>query len=200
MGKLVRLKSKTVQPPETLISRKPWEFRRADWETAHFIQMRKSRSRQLERRRTGVCAREKQEAWRLPPHYILDGGVAYTIRALFAHRDNETRMRDVYYLAGLMDCLINQVNPVLRTDLLRDMYNQVYFLKSRLNINWYGPLDKVLLPLNAQCFPQEKYRTSLYGAVTLKDLYRAIRRGTYEMFDIISHEYVIYCPSLGKSS
>jgi hypothetical protein len=31
----------------------------------------------------------------------------------------------------------------------------------------------------------------------MKELYEAIRRGTDEMFDILSLEYVFYCPNLG---
>lgn len=200
MGKLVKLVSKSVQPANNLISMKPWEFRRAYWETPYFIQMLKSQSVELENHRLEVCGPAKKGGVRLPPHHILDGGMSYTIRALFAHRDNEKWMRDVYYLAGLMDCLINQVNPILRTDLLRDMYKQIFSLKNRLNINWYGPLDQVLLPLHAQFHQEAGYRSSICGAATLKDLYGTIQKGTHEMFDILSHEYVMYCPSLGKSS
>ena len=110
----------------------------------------------------------------------------------------ETKMREIYYLTGLMDCMINQVNPVLRTDLLRNMYKKVFLMKEKLNVHWRGPLDQVLLPIESDYYDEFEYRSSLSRASTLKELYIAINRGTNEMFDVILFEYVFYCPSTGE--
>jgi hypothetical protein len=118
----------------------------------------------------------------------------YTILAMYTHRDNEVRMRQVYYLTGLMDCMINQVNPVLRTDLLKAMYKKVFSMKTALNVHWYGPLDHILLPVEARFFNEYEYRALLKSAQTMKELYRVIRIGTEKMFDVLSMEYVFYCP------
>jgi hypothetical protein len=95
-----------------------------------------------------------------------------------------------------MDCMINQVNPVLRTDLLRDMYKKVFSMKESLNVFWYSPLDHVLLPIDSQFYDETQYRTAVNRAESLKDLYETIRNGTDEMFDILSLEYVFYCPAV----
>ncbi|MBW2204675.1 MAG: hypothetical protein JRF52_11445, partial [Deltaproteobacteria bacterium] len=99
---------------------------------------------------------------------------------------------------GLTDCMINQVNPILRTDLLRAMYKKVFAMKEALNIHWHGTLDQVLFPIDYQFYDELAYRSSIREAGTLKELYQAIKRGTDEMFDILSLEYVFYCPWIGE--
>ena len=106
-------------------------------------------------------------------------------------------MREVYYLAGLIDCMINQVNPLLRTDLIRSMYKRINTLKKGLNINWYGHLDQVLFPIDVQFLNTVEYRDTLSSAKTMKALYRFIREGIDEMFDILALEYVFYSPGRG---
>lgn len=106
-------------------------------------------------------------------------------------------MRDVYLLAGLIDCMINQVNPVLRTVLLRDMYKKVFKMKKALGITWYGPLDHVLLPIDPRLYDVCKYRDALAAAGNMKTLYGIIREGTSEMFDILSAHYIFYFPNTG---
>jgi hypothetical protein len=70
-------------------------------------------------------------------------------------------------------------------------------MKEALNIHWYGPIDQVLLPIDFQLHNEFEYRALLKNACTMKELYEAIRRGTDEMFDILSLEYVFYCPHVG---
>lgn len=106
-------------------------------------------------------------------------------------------MRGVYYLTGLMDCMINQVSPILRTDILRAMYKKVFEMREEFSVNWYGPLDQILIPIEPQFFNDSEYRSSLNKAKTMKELYLAIRKGTDEMFDILSHEYLFFCPKMG---
>jgi hypothetical protein len=190
MAEIIDLKERSRIPPDNLISTRPWEFRRADWGTARFIQMPRSQSDRLEAHRLeGVC--------QLPSHFTLRGGMDQTVRAVFASRNDPEKMRRIYYLAGLMDCMMNQVSPILRTDLLRAMYKKVFEMKRDLGIHWYGPIDHVLLPLDAQFFDEAEYRISLARARSMKALYQVVREGAQEMFDILSLEYVFYCPGRG---
>ncbi|MBW1997910.1 MAG: hypothetical protein JRJ29_08085 [Deltaproteobacteria bacterium] len=132
----------------------------------------------------------------LPPHYILKGGVGHTVRNLYLHRHHEPTMRDIYYLAGLIDCMINQVNPVLRTPSIQELYSKVTTLQTLLSVKWQGPLDHVLCPIDRHLFNDLRYRQAISRAKTMKDLYREIREGTGRMFDILSHEYVFYTPGM----
>ncbi len=197
MAQIIRLKEKEGGPPDNLIASEPWEFRKADWETKHFIQMLKSQSAKLEAHRKEIYQRGDKGVWHLPGHFTLRGGMAYTIHAIYKNRNNERKMREVYYLAGLIDCMINQVNPLLRTDLIRDMYKKVIALKNELNTNWYGQLDQVLFPVDDQYYSAIEYRQTLSRAKSMKELYHRIREGIEEMFDILSLEYVFYSPGRG---
>lgn len=197
MGEIIKLKEKDEGPPDNLIASEPWEFRKADWESRHFIQTLKSQSAKLETHRKEIYQRGDKGVWHLPTHFTLRGGMAYTIQAIYTNRNSERKMREVYYLAGLIDCMINQVNPLLRTDLIRDMYKRVMALKNELNINWYGQLDQVLFPVDDQYYSATEYRQTLSRARSMKELYHLIREGIEEMFDILSLEYVFYSPGRG---
>lgn len=193
MGDVIPLKDK-IQFPENLITLKPFEFRKADWENAFFLQMLKSQSAKLEKHRQEIYKIGKKGIWHLPPHFPLKGGMAYTIQGIYVSRKDEREMREIYYLAGLVDCMINQVNPLLRTDLIRDMYKKILELKSTLNMNWFGQIDQVLLTVDLQFYNPLEYKQSLFKAKTMKELYHFIRQGTDEMFDILSLEYTFYTP------
>ncbi|MCP4683071.1 MAG: hypothetical protein GY864_12115 [Desulfobacterales bacterium] len=197
MGKILYLQTKPQEAPDNLITSKPWEFRKPYWETAHFVQMSRPHSNELECRVGDNYDELTINNRNVPSHIPLEGGCANTIRAMYASREDEESMRETYYLAGLIDCMINQVNPILRTDILRAMYKMVFATKKKLNIHWYGPLDQVLLPLGPRLYDMSKYRSSLNRAKTMKEIYQTIRKGTDNMFDILSVEYVFYCPMAG---
>ncbi len=108
-------------------------------------------------------------------------------------------MQEVYYLAGLVDCMINQVNPLLRTNSINDLYRKVMTLKQTLNVTWFGAIDQVLFPIDAGYYNFDAYRNTLSKAATLQDLYKAIREGCQDMFAILSVEYVFYTPGMGES-
>jgi hypothetical protein len=197
MGDIIDLQRKLDKAPDNVITWRPFHFRRSDWGSQDFLQMSKSQSAKLEAHRQESYEKGEKAPSQVPPHFTLKGGMAFTIRALYVHRNDEGKMREVYYLTGLMDCMINQVNPILRTDLLRDMYKKVFSMKEDLRVNWYGPLDQVLLPIDTWSYDESVYRSALSRAHTMKGLYQAIREGTEEMFDILAFEYVFYCPGVG---
>jgi hypothetical protein len=194
MGKVIKLKQSRGSVSDNLITSRPWEFRRADWESGHFIQMLRSQSDVLEKHRKEVYEKGDSKVYRLPPHYVLGGSMSFTIHGLFRYRENEEKMREVYYLAGLIDCIIHQVTPLLRTAAIKKMYGKITTLKALLELNWYGSMDQVLLPLDVQFRNDSEYRGSLAGASSMKELYGLIKEGTDEMFDILSHEYTFYTP------
>ena len=196
MGKIIHFKDK-VLPPDNLITAKPFEFRASDWESQHFIQMLRSQSALLEKHRKEIHEKGEDRIQCLPPHYVLGGSMAYTMRFMFLHRANEEKMREVYYLAGLMDCMINRVHPLLRTESIGEMYKKVITLKALLSANWYGSLDQVLFPLDTQFYNDGEYRNRLSQATNMKELCHVIREQTDDMFDILSLEYVFYAPARG---
>jgi len=197
MAEIIDFKEISKKRPDNLISLEPWEFRRSDWDTTHFIQVLRPLAERLEAQLDDLFGSGGECVNNLPPHFTLKGGMEYTVRAVYLYRDLADRAREVYYLIGLMDCMINQVNPVLRTDILRSMYKKVFSMKQELNLYWYGSISQILLPIDSQFFNEFEYRSRLKRAGSLEDIYRVIRSGTDEMFEILAHEYVFYCPCVG---
>jgi len=196
MGKILQFKQGPGSPPDDLISLKPWEFRAADWECRHFLQMLKSQSAGLEKHRTEAY-QSGNPVSQLPPHFLLSGSMSYTVRGIFSYRTNEEKMREVYYLAGLVDCMINRVGPLLRTDVIGEIYKKIMTLKAFLNVTWYSSFDQVLLPLDSHLFNEFEYKRKIARAESAQVLYRLIREGTDEMFDILALEYTFYVPRRG---
>ncbi len=199
MARIIDLEERRSRPPDNLITARPFEFRRAGWDNSDFVMMRRSQSEELERRRGENLRDGRPGVPSLPPHFVLRGSTAYTARGLYLHKENEESMRDVYYLAGLVDCMINQVSPLLRTDAIRDLYRKVSTLKQTLNVNWYGPIEQVLFPIDGPYYNFEAYRHTLAAAETLQALYGAVRDGVEDMFAILGTEYVFYTPGMGES-
>jgi hypothetical protein len=189
MGKLLQFK-KGDASQDNLITAHPMEFRRARWSSTNFIQMRKSLSERYEKEFDS-----KLQNTTIPPHFVLNMGLEYTISALFYYRNSPEVMKEVYFLAGMVDLLINKVCPILRTDLIRGLYNKVFELRNKLNIFWVGPINQVLLPIEPDLYDESRYRASLHGLKNLKDLYAFLMEESQEMFLILCKEYVFYCPN-----
>jgi len=189
MGKVINFSKKPETTPVFLITSNPWEFRRTYWESRYFIQILKDHWEKIEIK--------EEKSIKLPSHFLLKDSMAYTIHGIYKYRNNIEKMKEVYYLAGLIDCMINQTNHLLRTDLVKDMYKKITTMKSILYINWYGHMDQVLLPIDVRFFNRNEYRNGLSKAETMKKLYRMIREGTDEMFDILSYKYVFFTPGKG---
>ena len=85
----------------------------------------------------------------------MDGGYHFTCLYLFRFRDDEKRMRRIYWLAGLMECVTKAPSPVLRTDLVRRFFKIIKQEREELNVSWKGNVRDFLLPLNAQHYDPE---------------------------------------------
>lgn len=197
MADIIHFRERIKKAPDNIIISRPLEFRRADWDNSFFLQMRKSQSEIFECSRDKTYREGKKFISCLPMHFVLKGGVAYTVKHLYINRENKGKMIEIYYLAGLIDCMVNQVNPLLRTDLIREIYQKITILKSMLSVNWYGSIDQVLFPIDPEFFNNALYRKNFEQAETVKGLYAIIRQGTLEMFEVISREYVFYTPGRG---
>ena len=191
MAKVIRLYPNREKSRNNLITTSPWEFRWAESGSRFFRQVLKRDAALVEKTRgfRGCDAPVSVAGW-----HDLKGGLGNTIQALFLQRDDEEKMRQIYYLAGLVDCMINRRHPLLRTRHLRGLYGKVMTLKSIFCLNWYGPIDQVLLPLHAAGLGFTGYPTTLARAATMQELYRIIRKATDDMFDILSRDYVFYAP------
>ena len=194
MAELIDLTRK-FQNLENLIAAKPLEWRRGDWLTGHAMICTREESKRFEAHRLEAYQVEgHKHIGFVPNHFKLDDGYHYTVMGLFHHRDDEAMMRRVYYLAGLMECVTNVPSPILRTDLLRRVYQSIMEERERLRVVWRGHVRHFLLPLHTEFYNPNRFHHHLVSAQSLKDLYQAIQGETDTQFDLLVERYVFYLP------
>lgn len=179
----------------TLISARPVEFRWGEWASGPAWLCARSESEKFEahRREALRISGHSHLRW-LPNHVKLDGGSHYTVEALFRYRHEEDAMRRVYRLAGLMECVTRGVSPVLRSDLLRRIYEAIIAERNALQVVWRGPVERFLLPLYLHHGVVDRLLTLLTPLESLQDLFSVVDRETALQFDLLSAHYVIYVP------
>lgn len=180
---------------DNLIASHPLEFRRGDWHGGYaMLCTRRESAKYEEHRRQALGTPGHQHIGYVPNHISLEDGYHYTAVGLFRYRTDEEMMRQVYRLAGLMECVTNAPSAILRTDLLRRFYQTILDERERLNIVWRGNVRHFLLPLHPELHNPNLFFHHIAQSETLKDLYSAIESETNKQFDILSQSYVIYVP------
>jgi hypothetical protein len=194
MAELIDL-TKKLPHLENLLALKPLEWRRGDWLTGHAMLCTREESKRFEAHRAEAYrVKGHKHIGFVPNHFKLDDGYYYTVLGLFRHRDDEAMMRRVYYLAGLMEGVTNAPSPILRTDLLRRVYQSIMEERERLEVVWRGQVRHFLLPLHVDRYNPNLFYHHIVGAESLKDLYEKIRIETDIQFDILVKHYVFYLP------
>ena len=180
---------------DNLIAPEPLEWRRADWLTGYVMLCTREESKRFEAHRLEAYrVQGHKHIGSVPNHFRLDGGYHYTAMGLFRHRDDEASMRRVYYLAGLMEAVTNAPSAILRTDLLRRVYQTIMEERERLGVVWRGHVRHFLLPLHADYYNSNLLFHRIGSAESLKDLYQKIQAETDAQFDILAQRYVFYLP------
>ncbi len=180
---------------DNLITAQPLEFRLGDWRTGYVMMCTRQESVKYEaHRQEAFASRGHQHIAFVPNHFTLDGGSHYTIQGLIRYRGDESLMRRVYRLAGLMECVTNVSSPILRTDLLRRVYKSILDEREALQVVWRGNVVHFLLPLHPDFRNPNLFQHNLAKAESLKELFTAIENETNAQFDILAHHYVFYLP------
>lgn len=181
---------------DNLITPTPLEWRRADWQTGVVMLCTRKEAERFEAHRLeALRVKGHRHIGTVPNHFKLDGGYHYTVMGLFRYRDDEALMRRVYYLAGLMEAVTNAPSAILRTDLLRRVYQTILDDRERLGVVWRGHARHFLLPLHPDFYNTNLLFHRISGAESLKDLYQKIQAETDAQFDILARHYVIYMPA-----
>ncbi len=194
MGKVIQFKSET--PPSNVIIEKPLKFRWADWQGGHAILVINAEAEKFERHRQEVLGAEHAHISQVPNHIPLRNGLEFTLRGLLRYREDPPAMRQVYFLAGLMECLMKVPQPVLRTALVRTFYQKIIELKEKLGVQWHGNSQNFLFPLWPMHYDLNRFLLELRQAETLKELFTRIEEGVEEQFLLLGSEYVFYIPHL----
>ncbi|SHF96914.1 hypothetical protein SAMN02745206_03010 [Desulfacinum infernum DSM 9756] len=183
-----------------LITSRPLEFRWGDWTTGVALLCTRSESVRFEKHRQEARGTPGHQhvAW-VPNHLKLAGGSHFTVAGLFRHRDNETSMRRVYRLAAMMECVTRGTAPVLRTDLLRRLYQTIVRERDALGVSWKGAVDHYLLPLYPEHGGGDRLLARIRTSESLQNLFRVIEEETDRQFDLLGSHYVIYVPRCFKA-
>lgn len=194
MAELIDL-TKRFPPEDNLLTLEPLEWRRAEWLTGYVMLCTREESRRFEAHRREACrVKGHQHIGSVPNHFKLDEGYHYTAMGLFRHRRDEALMRRVYYLAGLMEAVTNAPSAILRTDLLRRVYQTIMEERERLGVVWRGHVRHFLLPLHPDYLNANLLFQRIGGAASLKELFQIIQAETDAQFDILARHYVFYVP------
>lgn len=178
-----------------LIASRPMEFRRADWHGGHILMCTREESALYEAHRIEAFRTPgHQHIAFVPNHDILDGGYHFTVIGLYRFRDDESKMRRIYRLAGMMECVTNAPSAILRTDLLRRFYKSIIEERDELNMVWRGNVLHFLLPLAPRYYSPDIFLHRIANAESLKDLYAVIQTEANTQFDILAQYYVFYFP------
>jgi len=185
----------------TLITAHPVEFRWGEWASGPAWLCARSESEKFEAHRLAAHRLPGHSHLRwLPNHVKLDGGSHYTILALFRYRTDADAMRRVYRLAGMMECVTRGVSPVLRSDLLRRIYETILEERAALQVVWRGSVDRFLLPLYLHHGVVERLLARVTLLESLKELFSVIDEETGIQFDLLATEYVVYVPLAFRGS
>ncbi len=194
MADIIDLSSR-LRPASNLITSHPLEFRKGDWLAAHAVFCTREASERFEAHRESVFQGQDRPFISLVPNHLkLDAGYHFTTRWLFRFRQDEVRMRRLYRLAGLMECITRAPSPILRTDLVRRFFKIITEEREKLGVAWKGNVQGFLLPIFPQHYNQNLFLNAVQGAASLKDLLLLIEEETNRQFDLLGREYVFYVP------
>ena len=192
MADIIDLSSR-LKPASNLIAISPLEFRRSEWLSGNAVLCTREESAKLEAQRRKSTP-DRPSITIVPNHIVLDGGCHYTCLWLFRFREDEKRMRRLYFLAGLMECITKAPSPVLRTDLVRRFFKIINEEREQLNVSWKGNARNFLLPLHAGHYEPNIFIDTISSAPSLKELLAGIEKETNSQFDILAGNYVFYVP------
>jgi len=193
MGDIIHLGS-SQEGAENIILRKPLEMRWGDWHGGFPIQVYRPEARRFEAYRESVARSGHFHAAGVPSHFVLRDGLDTTFWALWRWKQEPDRMREVYYLAGLMECVTHVPHSVLRSVMIRPFYRHLMEVQEALDVRWRGRVHHFLFPMGTQHRGIHTFRQRIQEAESLRKLLEAIREETQEEFLILGSEYVFYVP------
>jgi len=192
MADIIDLSSRFKRGPN-LITTSPLEFRKSEWLSGSAILCTREESAKLEAQRRRSTS-DRPPMTLVPNHFNLESGHHYTCLWLFRFRDDEKRMRRLYWLAGLMECVTKAPSPVLRTDLVRRFFKIINEEREKLNVSWKGNVRNFLLPIHAELYAPDIFMDKISVAPSLKELLEEIEKETNSQFAILAANYVFYVP------
>ncbi len=181
-------------PEDNQICVKPLRLRWGAWASPRIIQVHVQSAAQFEHQRMVRAAAGQLPDAQMPPHLVLDGPMHETALAVLRLRRDEGELLDLAYLCGLMEALINTPCAILRTDLLRRVYQEAEHYGRRLMVRWQGHAGRFLLPVLEDASDPGRFERQVAPLNNLQDFFAAVRSITAERHASLAKNYVIYYP------
>ncbi|MGD9125065.1 MAG: hypothetical protein PVG60_08220 [Desulfarculaceae bacterium] len=181
-------------PPDHVITDSPMRLRWGDWRTTQIIQVHVGAAALYEHQRAELLAQGRQLGAHMPPHFVLDGALRDIALGLLRHCHNPGSQEEVVLLSALMEALVNTPCPILRTDLIRRVYQEVEDLSARLNLRFGGRVGRFLLPINEDAANPGLFSRTLATINDLQHFFTTLREIAEERYQHLRKDYVFYFP------
>lgn len=179
-------------PKDNVIVTTPLEFRIAPFAISGLAMVTKEAQLAYEKKMDG------EDNPCFPTYLKISGTRAATLWNLFKWKSNEKALTGVYELACLMECLTTMKQPVLRSYLLRRVYERVKNLQLKYRVSWHiNEFNGFLLPLPDYLYMDQVFRARVESADNLKLLYSYINQESIKQFQVLSDNFVFYMPMRG---
>ena len=177
---------------ENVIVTEPIEFRVAPFTIAGLAMVAKEAQLAYEEKL------DSEDSPCFPAYLKISGTRAATLWNLFKWKGDKKALIGVYELACLMECLTTMQQPVLRSYLLRRVYERVKNLQSKYRVSWHiNEFNGFLLPLPDYLYMDQVFRMRVESADNLKLLYSYINQESIKQFQVLSDNFVFYMPMTG---
>lgn len=177
-----------------IICQTPYRLRWGDWRTAHPIQVHVGAAAVYEDQREEDLAAGRTLGGQMPMHFQLDAGLNDTAQAILRLRADESALIEVSYLACLMEALVNTPCAILRTDLIRRVYQEVDRLSAALSLRWRGRAGRFMLPLNRDALEPKGFDRRVSPLANLQEFFAVLKEIARERHQDLAKNYVIYYP------
>jgi hypothetical protein len=192
----------TTGPPsdsyrDHVICDQPLRMRWGDWRTQYIMQIHVQAAANFEDYREDCLAKGGDPSGQIPAGFSLDGGMHQTAVSLLRYKANQERQEEVTYLSALMEALVNTPCAILRTDLIRRVYQEVDDLSAKLGIRWAGRVGHFMLPLNEDARAPNSFARRVSPLDNLKDFFGTLKEIADERYQFLKKGYVLYYPHKG---
>jgi hypothetical protein len=177
-----------------VITDQPMRLRWGAWRVGRVILVHVRSAAIYEHYRQECLEQCKDPSGQMPPHFALEGGMQDTALGFLRHRDDAGAQAEVCYVACLLEALLNAPSAILRTDLIRRVYQEVEQLSKSLGYRWRGGEGRFIPPINQDAADPHQFARLVAPLSNLRLFFDTLREYAKQRHHILSREYVIYYP------
>ncbi|MCB2226513.1 MAG: hypothetical protein KQH53_07520 [Desulfarculaceae bacterium] len=177
-----------------VITDQPMRLRWGPWHTGRVLLVHVRSAALYEEYREQCLEGGQDPSGQMPPHFALEGGTQDTALGFLRHRDDTEAQELVCYLACLLEALLNAPSDILRTDLIRRVYQEVGQLSDRLGFRWRGGEGRFIPPTNQDAADPRQFERMVAPVSNLQEFFALLKDYAVKRYTSLAREYVFYYP------